>query len=103
MQFSRNMYKSVARFILVGVVFFGLWVLIDKPVGPGKMQDAVVMQFVNIQSRYSGASARVVVQLNEGLMLTLHQGAYPQYQIGDRVRVRCMSRRISRLSHCEIL
>ena len=98
--------SGLKRFVIVllGIAATVMsWLVVDVPVGPGRTLQGVVKQAVYVPARYSGGYTRIVVQMEDGAIITFQQYGKNNLRENMRVMVLLRQRRLSQLNSYTLL
>lgn len=95
--------KRFVFFLLGIVVTVVLWMIVDVPVDPGRTLQGVVKQAAYVPARYSGGYTRIVVQVENGSVITVERYGQNYLKENMRVTVLLRQRRLSRLNSYTLL
>jgi hypothetical protein len=97
---SNNLNRNIfLLFSLVTVAIF--WLILDQPIDSGRKLNGVVKEVVYVPARYSNYT-RVVVRLDNGLVVTFQYHGFSQFKPSLHVQVTVLQRRLSKLNSYDL-
>ena len=95
--------RRIAVYFFSAIALVVLWAILDAPVEPGQKIWGVILQATSMSGRYTGGYTRIVVETEDGAVLTFYRYGYSGVQPHTRVAIVLKTRRFTRLSSYTLL